>query len=604
MSQEYSRDSLTVTRRRLLQGVTAAGIAGAAGCLGGNENDTTATYTAADSTDAESMNFIQVSDSNTNDRLGLTMDGAYAITPELNVFPLWLDIEDTGDATVFVATLRDNLEWGAGYGQMTADDWVYMIQEVHQGADNWALSTAAGNWDGIRVEATGSLEFQIELEEPNPDWPLEPTLWGAYCLPKGLLDPYVDERDGAGLDQDEDVQKLAYTGNLGPYTFERWERGSEFVVTRNDDYYMRDRDAEDFPSFVDDDQVDAWQQSPNFDEFSWRAIDEQSTRLTAFEQGEITETAVPSSRVERFEGDPDIDVKQIPFPYLRTLAYNQRMNGWEELRTKAVRQALSMAIDKTEIADSIHRGYARTAQTFQPEWSEWYDKSAVTEFGEGDSYDQAAARTLLADNLSAGYGYDDGTLLGPDGEQVTLTMAYARGSETVKTTAEFIGTELEAIGIDVEFDDVTFDRLIQQYVHNEWQGDDDPPWSNGPSNAGPRDTARSKTDWDLMYGNSFNTYPRTPAAIDAFWTERASANYFGYVPEADLSALFSTVRTSTDQQARTDAMAEIFGILSEDQPVNFVVMTDNIVGYQHDVEGPNAVFGQEWDRHTWRFTKA
>lgn len=603
MGQEYSHETVTVTRRRILQGVATAGLAGAAGCLGGDD-DGTVRYTVADSTDPESMNVIQVADDNTNARLRLTMDGAYAITPELNLFPLWLDLEDSGDATVFVATLRDNLEWGAGYGQMTAEDWVYMIQEVHQGPDNWALSAAAGNWDGIRVEATGTLEFQIELEEPNADWPMEPTLWGAYCLPKGLLEPYVDDRDGDGLDQDEEIQELAYTGNLGPYTLERWERGSEFVATRNDSYYMRELDAEEFPSFVTDEQIDAWQQSPNFDEFSWRSIDEQSTRLTAFEQGEVTETTVPSNRVERFEGNPDIDVTEVPFPYLRILAYNQRMNGWAELRTKGVRQALSMAIDKTEIAEAIHRGYAETAQTFQPAWSEWYDAAAVTEFGEGDSYDPATARTLLEDTLSADYGYDDGTLVGPDGEQVTLTMAYARGSETVKTTAEFIGDELASIGIDVEFDDVTFDRLLQQYVRNEWQGDDDPPWSSGPNNAGPRENTRSEMDWDLMYGNSFNTYPRTPAAIDAFWTERASANYFGYVPDADLASRFHTVRTSTDRSKRADAMADIFGILSEDQPVNFVVMTDNIVGYQHTVEGPEAVFGQEWDRHTWKFKKA
>ncbi|ELY88690.1 peptide ABC transporter substrate-binding protein [Natrialba hulunbeirensis JCM 10989] len=606
MVENNKRYRTGINRRRVLQGLTAAGVIGAAGCLGSDDEETDDTYTVADGTDAESMNFIQVSDNNTNNRLALVMDSAYTVTSDDQIFPLWMDVEDTGDAQVYVATLRDNLQWGGDYGQMTASDWVYMIQEVHQGEGNWALSEAAGNWDGTHVEETGELEFQIELENPNADWPFEPDLWGSYCMPQGLLEPYVDAQDGEGLDQDDEVQELAYAGNLGAYTFERWDRDSEFVAVRNDDYYMNELDADDFPDYISDEQVEAWQNAPSFTEFSYQAIDEDSTRMSALGQGEIEETNIPSTRVEQFEGRPDVDVMEVPYSYLTIMAYNQRMNGWEELRTREVRQALSMAIDKVEITENILRGYAEVAHTFQPEWSEWYDESEVTQFGEGDSYDPDAARDLLEENLSSGYGYDsDGTLLDPDGEQVTLTMVYSRGTETTATTAEFMGDELSDLGIEVEFDSVTFDQMIPNYVQNSWQGDeDDQPWTGGPNNDGPRDGSASEEDWDLMYGINFNTYPRTPAATDAFWTEQAPTNYFGYVPDADMASLFSTVRTSADQSERQETLAEIFGILSEDQPVNFVAMGDDIIGYQGYVDGPEEEFGQAWDRHTWAFDEA
>nr|WP_241434684.1 ABC transporter substrate-binding protein [Natrialba asiatica] len=593
-----------INRRRVLQGLTAAGVIGAAGCLGSDSGGGNG-YAAADTTDAESLNFIQVSDQNTGDRLALTMDSAYTITSDTQLFPLWLDVEDTGDSQVYVATLRDNLEWGGDYGQMTAEDWVYLIQEVHQGTDNWALSEAAGNWAGVTVEQTGELEFQIELERPNADWPFEPVLWGSYCLPKGLLEPYVDEQDGAGLDQDDEIQELAYTGNLGAYTFERWDRGSEFVAVKNDDYYMTELDAEDFPDYVSEEQIEAWQTAPNFEAYSWHTMSEESPRMTALEQGEIDQTNVPSTRVERFEGRSDVEIMEVPYSYLTILAYNQRMNGWEELRTREVRQALSMAIDKVEITENILRGYAETAHTFQPHWSEWYDESEVTQFGEGDSYDQAGARDRLEANLSSDYGYDGDTLVGPDGEQVTLTLVYSRGTETTKTTAEFMGEELSAIGIDIEFESVSFDQMLPNYVQNSWQGtEDEQPWTGGPNNDGPRDNSASSEDWDLMYGINFNTYPRTPAAIDAFWTERAPTNYYGYVPDEDLALMFETVRTSTDQAEREATMAEIFGILSGDQPVNFVSMSDDIIGYRSRVDGPEEEFGQSWDDRTWAFDEA
>ena len=600
----------TKSRREWLAllGIGTAG--GLAGCIGDDDGDpagdddsagdddepvdpgeieVSGDWVSAAGTDAETVYPTALVDTHSANRVGLCLDGAYAVTHEDEIFPLWMDVTDTGDGQVFVCELRDNLEWGAGYGQMTAEDWVYHIEEVHQHEDNWAGSLDQADWAGINVEQNSELEFQIELPGVNPDFPFEPALWGEFCLPKELYEEY--RPDGEALEQSDEINEMTYTGNLGPYTFERWDRDAEFVAVRNDDYYMHD--ADDIP--------EDWQGAPYFESYTYRVIEEESTRLQALQQGEATTAGIPAPRYDDFSGEPDIDVYEIPQPHLSILAYNQRANGWDELQTREVRQALSMAINKETIAEEIQRGLAEIAYTHQPEWSEWYDASQVLELGTGDGYDKDEARDMLEQYTSDDYGYDDDELVGPDG-QVELHLVYSEASDTTEMEAEFIAQELGDIGIEVSLDSMSFSRMQQQVLMNEYTGEGEPPEWASAFNGGPRDETESAEQWDLNYGIAFNTYPRTPAAIDVFWYEQGSTNYYGYTPDEDMQAKFDEFQTEPDQDAREEMFAEILGILSEDQPVNFVTMSDDIVGFQNDVRGPREVFGGTWDSNTFYFT--
>lgn len=585
----------TSSRRKFIKYGGLAGVSGLAGCLGGDGSDggdggddglpeVQGTFINGSSTDARTMYHVGNADGNTDARIGLILDGAYTLTDDREVFPLWLDIENTGDSQVYVCTLRDNLQWGAGYGQMTADDWVYHIQEVHQGG--WAGSAAAGQWAGINVEETGNLEFQVELPQPNADFPFEPPMWGAYCLPRGLTEQYASDEDVEGIQQDEEIQTIAYGGNLGPYTWDTWNRESEFRAARNDEYYMREIDA----------LPEEWSKAPYFEENVYRVIEEESTRLQALRQGEITSSSIPLDRIEEFDSEDGLDVYSIPQPYMSMLVYNQRANGWDGLRVKEVRQALSMAVDKSVIVEQILRGNAEFSFTFQPQWSEWYDDSQVTEFGFEDTFGVDMARERLEANLPSDHGYDGDTLVGPDGEQITLTHVISEGSENTQTIAEYIGQQLEQLGFAHELEILQFNQMQNQYLANSVPEDADPEYTTqSPFNAGDRDTATSAEPWDLNSGIAFNTYPFAPGSTDAFWKEQATTNYFGYIPSIDTAARYETLRASSDREEREAAFAEILGVLSEDQPVNFLSMSDDASGYQENVVGPVEEFAGNYN---------
>ncbi len=361
-------------------------------------------WISGSTSDARGLYFPEVNDGVSSARVGLTLDGAYQVDENNEVQPLWMDITDTGDGQVYVCKLRESLQWSEGFGQMTAEDWVYQIENIHTidgGQDHpWnedtPPSTQTGDWEQVaNVEETGEFEFQLELEAVNPAFPLEPILWAAYCAPKSLYEKYVP--DAEALRQSEEFNQLTFTGNLGPYEFERWERSAEFVATRNDDYYMRAHA---------DEMGEGWADAPYTEQYTYRVIEEQATRLEALRQGEITSTGIPPDRFQDFKDFEGVDVYQVPQPFLSILAYNQRANGWSQLRTREVRQALSMAVDKRQITEEIYRGLAEWTHTFQPRWSEWYEDSRVTPFGVDDSYDKAGARGRLAEHTSSEFGYE------------------------------------------------------------------------------------------------------------------------------------------------------------------------------------------------------
>jgi len=417
-------------------------------------------------------------------------------------------------------------------------------------------------------------------------------MWGQYCMPKGLLEKYVPDKDLEGLQQDEEVQQLAYSGNLGAYDFEEWEREAKFTATRNDDYYMHD--ADDVP--------ESWQNAPFFDRFTYKVIPEESTRLSAIKTGEVTQTGIPSNKVDQLEGTDGMYINVVPQAFNSLLIYNQRANGWGPFREQSVRQALANAVDKQAVVENVLRGYANVAHTFQPQFSEWYDDSRVVETGVGDSYDHDQVRSDLESALSGtDYGYDGDQVVGPDGDQVTLKLVYPTGTQTTETTCEFIAQEYGGVGIDVELEGVQFNTLLSKYAQNSYDGSGEPEWNAGPFNAGPRDEATSEEAWDMQYGIVFNTYPRTPSSTRVFWDKKESTNYFGYYPETDFGSLYDQASQATDESERQELYAEIFGSLSEEQPCNFINMGVDIFGYDEQVRGPVKEFGNGWNQNTWYF---
>ena len=637
MSRQHTgggNDGRRLGRRQWLSVLGVGGATALAGCSGngsdgsdggdGEDGDDGGTDRSAYSTAAAAsfttLNPIYNDENGAGNAIARALDQGYTFNADNEYVPLLYDMS-TEDGEVWTFEVREGLEFGEPYGEVTASDFVYLIQEIHQGG--WASSVSATYWTGVEVEQTGEYEFQATLESPSLLWPesYEPLL---YPIPEDLLRPYVEEEDADGLRQDEELLELRFSGNLGPYVLDEWQRDGGTQYSRNDDYYLQD--AADLP--------DVFDEAPYFEEAEIQVLGEQASRLGALETGEVDSAAIPPERVEEYRENDEIYVNRVPQPYNEKLSVNMRDNGWTTgpgnlFRHIPFRQAIAAAIDKESLIQGVFRDFAEAHFTWQPRFSNFYPpEDDIPRFGVGESYGSEYARGLAEEAFEQSeydYGFDGETMVDPDGDQVQLSLYHSAGQETEQLMGEFIAEELgNNLGIDVSLEAIDGNRFDTEYYtttefptpeRNEDGEVVDVPdelvdtvdgeeveWTSPTAtNPGPRNvTANEAWDMEIVYG--LNTFPRNPLTNSVFFDgPTGSYNPVGYYPEFDARDLFDTVEQATSEEELADALVDIFVNIAEEQPYIMLVFPDSTVGYREGLEGPIENFSNGWDLPAWRY---
>lgn len=604
-----------------------AGVAGLAGCSGNGNGDTPAdsddgvrglddiegqptvsgSYDTVTSASFTTLNPLYNTESGAGTAIGRALDQGYTFDANNEYVPLLYDMSTDDDGEVWVFDVREGLEFSEPYGGVDAETFVYLIEELHQ--SEWANTANSGDWTGINVETTGEFQFQAELPQPQLLWPesFDPL---EYPIPRELLEPYVEAEDTEGLQQDEELLELEFTGNLGAFVLEQWDRGAGTTYSRNDGYYLQG--IEEGPEIFSN--------APYFEGASISVIEEQASRLGALETGEADAAGVPPERFEEFDGNPDVSMLQIPQPFNRILSVNMRDNGWNAgpgnlFRHTAFRQAIATAIGKDELIEGIYRDLAEPHYTWQPDWSRWYPgDEEIPFFGTGDRYGPGPARELAEAAFSESefdYRFDGDRMVTPEDEQVVLDVYYSSGQETSQLIAEYVAQELDDnLGIELEVEAIDGTRFNDQYWTATPEGGTDTvageevAWEQPtPQNPGPR-SVTSNEAWDMSLVFGLNTFPRNPLTNRTFFDGANSFyNPVGYYPEFDAAGVFARANSAGTEAELVDALGEAFVNLAEEQPYIMLTFGDDLIGYNPDLRGPIENFSNGWDFAGWHFAE-
>ncbi len=535
--------------------------------------------------DAETLNWILVTDVTSNGYVGNTIDSLATYDNQLNVQLRCLarDVEVSPDGLVYTVTIRDDLKWSDG-SQVTAEDYVYTLKNLM--FSDWLNYPYKSDWqeqvDGKTVLVTPQVvndtTFTITRQTVYPEF-----IYNIYNLtpyPKYIATQY--EGNVEAFTQAPEFNNLTYTGNLGPYKFKEWSRNDRFVVERNPDYYLgKDIGA------------------PYFNQYIIKLFGDPATRQAALEAGDITSTVIEPAEVNRFRSMPDIKVYTVPSTAYTLLTYNQRNNGWDGLKDKRVRQALSMAINKQTISQAILLGFAEPAYSFIPATSPWYTEEGVSKYGVGDLYDPQKAAEIL---LEVGYAVkgNDGSIkaINKDGTPVHLILATNTGSKPTEDMAFSVRKDLSQLGIEVEIKLVPWDTLLTQYMENKVPGSKQQPADNNGAEA------VSQEPWDFIL-LGFSSNPLAPSGSNVFFVTTGGLNFFGYSsPQVD--ELFQRVRSkeALDKSGRQQIYAEMSRVLSDEQPVDFLVFSRRNIGFQKNVMGIEPGISMGYNFYKWYFAPA
>jgi len=533
--------------------------------------------------DAETLNWILAADASSFSYAGFTISSLATYDNDWNIVLRHLakPVEISEDGLVYTMTIRDDLKWSDGTS-VTTGDYVYTLKNLmfsdwlnYPYQSDWQ-ETVNGETVFVEVEAVDDNTFVIKRQTVDPEF-VDNAIYGLTPYPKHIAIKY--EGDVKAFTQAEEFNNLTYTGNLGPYKFKEWIRNDKYVLERNPDFFLGQEDK-----------------SPYFEQYVTKLLGTSAALHAALEAGDISYCGIEPEQVAKFKQLESVKVHTVPTRAYDLMIYNMRNNGWEGLKQKEVRQALSMSIDKMAVIDSIRLGFADPAFSFIPKPSPWYTEEGVPRFGLGSLYDKEKARKML---YEVGYGTKnpDGsiTVQDKDGQPVKLTLVTTPGSRVAEDLAFLVKQELTDIGIEVEVKLVPWATLLRKHVMNKVAGSDqEPRYNNGPD-------AVSEDPWDLII-MLFNTHPIAPSGSRVFFTTEGGLNYWGYSnPEVD--ELFVRVRSKAalDTEVRKKIYAEISQMIAEDQPVDFLSFPRGNHGFQANVAGVEPGMRLGWNYHKWYF---
>lgn len=535
--------------------------------------------------DAQTLNWIIATDGGASKRYaGFMVDPLAVYDNEFNLQTRCLakDIEVTADGLTYTATIRNDLKWSDGTS-VTAEDYVYTLKNL-MFAD-WLECPGRAKWqetvDGVAVDVspqkTGDYTFQIVRKTVDPDF-----IYALYDLmpyPRSIAQHY--ENDANKFVASPEFANMTYTGNLGAYLPVAWSSVDGFVMRRNPDYYLGKTTG-----------------APYFEQYTIKPFGLQQLINDALNDGRVDYAYIEPQEANNMRQGNN-NVYAVPTGYYQFLAYNLRNNSWEGMRDARVRQAISLIVDKPMIIQTMYLGYADPAYSFIPPSSPLYDESVLKTYGMSAAADKQKAIDLIK---SAGYEQKeiDGKMrfVDKEGDPIKLNFLINIEDDFEQNLGIIIRGNLMEIGLDINQDMRYFTpnqiKFAEGLMNKVPDSDQELTFNNGPD-------AVSKLPWDMVLLSSH----ANPLALNGsaeFFTTAGTYNIFGYFNDK-IDALYERARSAeaVTLEGKKKVYSEISRIISQDQPVDFLVFYRDNYAVDKRVKGIEPGINMLYNSQFWYF---
>lgn len=444
--------------------------------------------------------------------------------------------ETSADGLTWTFHLRDGLKWSDG-SPLTAKDFVYSWKRVvdPKTAAPYAETVlqavkgfekaAAGDLDALAVSAPDDKTLVVELSAPC-------TYFGSLAA-FATLAP-VKESTITANGESWATKPESYISN-GPFYVTEWVPGSHIVTSKNPNY---------------------WNASAiKLDSIKWMLIEDSNAAYSAFQTGEaLMIKDVPTEEIPSLKGSKEFHVEPIIGTYYISL--NDAKAPFTDAK---VRKALSLAIDRDYVANTLMQGTYSPAYNFMgPGWVDPAGGEFMAKSNGGKTYISSdnAANLEEAKKLLAEAGFADGKGF-PAITYSTNDAGYH------KVVAEYLQQAWAKLGITLKVDVVEWKSFTPmrragdyQISRNGWVGD-----YSDPSNM-----------LDLLYSSN--------------------GNNDGKFKNTDYDAAMNLSRTTVDLQKRSEALHKAEDILMDQSaciPVayynDFWLQSEKITGMWHSATG-------------------
>lgn len=323
----------------------------------------------------------------------------------------------TNGGKTYVFKLRKGNRWNDGK-PVTAHDFVYSWRRTvnPKTASEYAyLMAGLKNYNAIQkgnlgphqlgVQAVNARTLKVTLSKPVAYFKLLLAFPTFFPQEQSAVEKY-------GSDNGHSSNQTAYDG---PFTMTKWQGTNQSWVLKKN------------PKFWDKKGI-------TLDKLHFQVVADPSTGLSLYQKKELDATILDGTQVANLKNNRDMKT------FVGGTTYYMQMNQKrvKALRNLKVRQALSLAIDKEQLAKSVLRDGSKAPMGFvsqnlarNPKTNADFAKDAYVK--SGVTYDLGQAKKLMKAGLKA------------SGEKKLDVSLMADDTSVTKTVAQYIQAELQKL---------------------------------------------------------------------------------------------------------------------------------------------------------------
>lgn len=357
----------------------------------------------------------------------------------------------------------------------------------------------------------------LRLANPVPSLPIQ-LGYNIHMIPKHLL-------EGQDINAPRDF--LAKPIGTGPFKFVEATPGSTLTVERNPDFHFG---------------------APLLDRIIFRIVPDINAQLAQLRSGELDFMLMEPDQVDSVRGVQNIVVQNAAQVNYYYIAYN---NERPVFREKAVRQALTMGIDRGAIVRDVLGGAGQVAHGPINPLLAW----AYTDDVRKIPFDQNGARSMLDE---AGWRAGAGGVREKNGERLSFELIVDKGNTTRESVAQIAQQQWKAIGVEARINVMEFNASLDRF------------------NKGNYDAI---VEWYIT--------PPDPD-VSAWYSTGGTSNQWKFSnPQVD--DLLAQARTETDLNKRGALYKQFLGIIAEEVPITYLYYPQEIRGLSSRLQGMPAI---------------
>ncbi|HCW55621.1 MAG TPA: peptide ABC transporter substrate-binding protein [Erysipelotrichaceae bacterium] len=429
---------LTDLKKPLALALTAAMLAGCGGssasgatstdgaASGGSASGDASTVTVAIDADLNTMDYEIATDGNSFIMQSLVMSGLTELAADGSPLPELAESWDVSDdGLVYTFHLAD-AKWSNG-DPVTASDFVYawqrldnpdtaseyafILDTVHI-ANAAAVNAGEADPSELGVKAVDDKTLEVTLTLPC-DFFLSLLAFPSFFPLNQKF--YEEQGDQFALSPDN----LLY---CGPYTMTGYQQGSEYTFEKNPDYFKAD------------------QMTDYVDKIVFRYLQDTQSAMLDYQSGNLDVVKLQGDQVDQYSGTEGFTNRMTGYLWYLSIDFNTSVHPENsQFANLNLRKAMSLAIDRDTIAANVLKDGSIGADGLIP-------KDLAT--GPSGEDFRAENGKLTEYNLDQAKEYYAKALEELGTDTVSFELLY-EDSEASKAVAEYIQSNLKAIGMDV-----------------------------------------------------------------------------------------------------------------------------------------------------------